>query len=51
MKYISKNLINKEMNNKTYDQRRKVISLIYRAKKLVPSLPRIAVHRSTNTRE
>lgn len=44
----TKLLKNKEMSPEVYALRRKVIDLIYEAKKLVPSLPRIEVRVTEN---
>lgn len=40
-KFNSNKLVNKEMDEKTFILRKKAMSFIYEAKKLVPSLPRI----------
>lgn len=45
---ITKQLKNKTMSPQVYELRRKVIALIYEAKKLVPSLPRIEVRVTDN---
>lgn len=47
---IKKNgrLVNKEMNNKVYQEKTKVINCIYELKKVVPSLPRIEVKITHN---
>ena len=37
------NLINREMNDQTYNERRKVISIIYQCLRLNKSLPRVEV--------
>lgn len=42
-KFTTTLLKNKEMNDNTYALRRKVIELIYEAKELVPTLPRVDV--------
>jgi hypothetical protein len=44
----TKDLKNKEMNDATYQLRRKVIESIYKAKKLDPNLPRIEVKITDN---
>lgn len=44
-------LNNKEMNNETYLLRKKVIELIYEAKKLFPELPRITVRVAENDKK
>jgi len=42
-------LLVKKMNNDVYSLRREVINIIYRAKRLVPSLPRIEVRVCDNS--
>ena len=42
-KYSTPKLKNLKMNDEVYKLRRKVIDLVYEAKSLVPSLPRITV--------
>jgi hypothetical protein len=51
IKDTTKILVNKKMSNATYEQRRKVMSLLYHAKNLVPALPRITVRITSDHEE
>jgi hypothetical protein len=51
MKRVTEKLVNKDMNLKTYDLRRKVMALIYEAKGLYPALPRIEVRVTENDKK
>jgi hypothetical protein len=51
MKCVTKKLVNKTMDEKTYALRQKVMALIYEAKGLYPPLPRIEVRVTENDKK